>query len=177
MISVFNENCFQTISGFIHARSVPLRRVQKKKMSNPDSHDRQESERELLQENLAMREQNVAMQEQNRAIRENDSAATGLMLGVLLLGLAVLGFGVYFMTQRPVATPTRTIIERDRTTTAPAQPAAPPNVNVTVPSAAPPNVNIAIPQATPSAVPSTEPTAVPTAAPSSASPQAAPANP
>ncbi|XHX80600.1 MAG: hypothetical protein RBJ76_11920 [Stenomitos frigidus ULC029] len=151
--------------------------------------------RDVAQDNQIIREQNIEMKEQNRAIRENDSAATGLMLGLLLFGLAALGFGIYFMTQRPTVTPTRTIIERDRTPVTPAQPspAKPPDVNITVPNPAPPNVNIIAPAPAPVApaapAPAAPAPAAPapvapesntpptTAAPSDTAPQTAPANP
>ncbi|PSB26793.1 hypothetical protein [Stenomitos frigidus] len=145
--------------------------------TDPTDPNRVRASRDVVRDNQAIREQNIAMREQNRDIRENDSAATGLMLGVLLLGLAALGFGVYFMTQRPAPAPTRTIIERDRTTTVPAQPSAPPNVNVTVPNPAPPNVNVTIPESAPRVAPSAAPSPVPSTAPSNADPQTAPTNP
>ena len=151
---------------------------------NPTDPDRVGANRDVLRDNQAIREQNIAMREENRAIRENDSAATGLMFGVLLLGLAALGCGVYFMSQRPAPAPNRTtIIERDKTTTVPTQPSAPPNVNVTVPNPAPPNVNVTIPESAPKVAPSVAPSVVPpvapapTSAPSNAASQTAPASP
>ena len=143
---------------------------------NPADPNRVRTSRDVVQDNQTIREQNIAIREQNRALRENDSAATGLMLGVLLLGLTALGFGVYFLTQRPAPAPTRTIIQKEKTTTVPAQPASPPNINVTVPNPAPPNVNVTIPEPAPSVAPSAAPSVAPTT-PSNASPQAAPANP
>jgi hypothetical protein len=144
--------------------------------TNPDSVS---PRRDVVQDERSLREQNIAVREQNNAIRENDSAATGLMLGVLLLGLAALGFGTYFLTQRPTVTPTQTII-REKTTTVPVQP-SPPNINVTVPNPAPPNVNVVVPESAPSVAPSTKPSAVPStapqASPSSSAPQTAPVNP
>jgi len=147
--------------------------------------NRVRTSRDVAQDNQIIREQNIEMKEQNRAVRENDSAATGLMLGLLLFGLAALGFGAYFMTQRPTATPTRTIIQRERTTVTPAKPspAKPPDINITVPNPAPPNVNIAVPApaapapaapAAPAPKASMPPT---TAAPSDTAPQSAPAKP
>jgi hypothetical protein len=145
---------------------------------NPADPDRVRASRDVAQDNQIMREQNIAMREQNRAIRENDSAATGLMFGVLLFGLAALGFGIYFVTQRPTPAPTRTIIQKEKTTTVPAQPSSPPNINVTVPNPAPPNVNVTIPEPAPSVAPPVAPSVAPsTAAPSNTSPQTAPANP
>ena len=160
-------------------------------MTNLTPRDRQDKDTELLRENMAMREQNIAIREQNRAIRENDSTATGLLLGILLLGLAAIGVGVYVFNQKPTVTPTRTIIERDRTTTVPASPLAPPNVNVTVPNPAPPNVNIAVPNSGPNSSTTSQPAPTATSAPSDSSnsntapssgssntaPQTAPANP
>ncbi|MBW4581137.1 MAG: hypothetical protein KME42_16340 [Tildeniella nuda ZEHNDER 1965/U140] len=148
---------------------------------NPDPVDpnRVKASRDVAQDNQAIREQNITMREQNRAIRENDSAATGLMLGVLMLGLAALGFGTYFLTQRPTPVQTR-IIEREKTTV-PASPSTVPNVapdvNVTVPNPAPPNVNIVVPEPAPSVAPPVAPSVAPTSAPSDVSPQTAPANP
>ena len=169
--------------------------------ADPDP-NRVKASRDVALDNQLIREQNIEMKEQNRAIRENDSAATGLMLGILLFGLAALGFGAYFMTQRPTETPTRTIIQRERTTVTPAQPspAKPPDVNITVPNPAPPNVNIAVPEraapapaapapAAPASAPAAPAPAAPapvapeastpptTEAPSDTAPQPSPANP
>ncbi|MBD2034400.1 hypothetical protein H6F76_05045 [Leptolyngbya sp. FACHB-321] len=138
---------------------------------DPDP-NRVRTSRDVALDNQLIREQNIEMKEQNRAIRENDSAATGLMLGILLFGLAALGFGAYFMTQRPTATPTRTIIQRERTTVTPAQPspAKPPDVNITVPNPAPPNVNIAVPERAAPAAPAPAAPAPAPAAPAPAAP-------
>lgn len=131
---------------------------------------------------LAAREQNAAMREQNQAIRENDNSATGLMLGILLLGVIGAGFGIFFMSQRNTPVPSTTIIERERTNVVPSQPAAAPNVNITVPNPAPPDVNITIPDAAPPVAPIPAPAPAPAAAPSNtapsdAAPSTAPANP
>lgn len=150
---------------------------------NPADPDRVKASRDVARDNQLIRDENTAMREQNRAVRENDSAATGLMLGVLLLGLTALGFGTYFLTQRPAPVQTR-IIEREKTTVPASPSTAPnvaPNVNVTVPNPAPPNVNVTIPESAPSVAPLIEPSAAPslapTSAPSNVSPQTAPTNP
>ncbi|MBW4474670.1 MAG: hypothetical protein KME45_30475 [Stenomitos rutilans HA7619-LM2] len=143
---------------------------------NPANPNRVSASRDVVQDNQLLREQNIAMREQNRAIRENDSAATGLMLGMLLFGLAALGFGLYFVNQRPSPAPTRTIIEREKTTTAPVQQPAP-NVNVTVPNQPAPNVNVVVPESAPPVAPTVAPSTAPTVAPSSDASQTAPANP
>ncbi|MBW4693585.1 MAG: hypothetical protein KME27_17715 [Lyngbya sp. HA4199-MV5] len=143
---------------------------------NPVDPNRVSTSRDVVRDNQIIREENIAMREQNRAIRENDSAATGLMLGMLLFGLAALGFGLYFVNQRPTVAPTRTIIEREKTTTAPTQAPAP-NVNVTVPNPPAPNVNVVVPESAPPVAPTIAPSTAPTVAPSSDATQTAPANP
>jgi len=116
-------------------------------MTNRNTSDRTTYERDRYAQEL---------QRQNQAIRENDSAASGLLIGVLLTGLAALAIGGYFLTQRPSPSPSRTIIERNTTREVPVPQQQAPDVNVTVPNPEPPRVNITVPSPAPApAQPST----------------------
>jgi hypothetical protein len=123
-------------------------------MSNPNMQDRDEHNRQLVRE--------------NQVLRENDSASTGLLFGALLAGAIALGAGAYFLSQRPVAAPTQTIIERTKEVPA-AQPKSP-DVNVNVPKPDAPKVNITVPSPTQNTQPAP-------AAPSSVAPSPAAAPP
>lgn len=92
-----------------------------------------------------------------RRAYEEDSAASGLILGLLLAALAGLGLGTYFFlneqNRTPVVTPPtiripnaspspssqvrERIIERDRVVPVPQQAPSMPDVNITVPNPAP----------------------------------------
>lgn len=116
-------------------------------MTNRNTSDRTTYERDRYAQEL---------QRQNQAIRENDSAASGLLIGVLLTGLAALAIGGYFLSQRPTPSPSRTIIERNTTREVPVPQQQAPDVNVTVPNPEPPRVNITVPSPAPApAQPST----------------------
>lgn len=113
-------------------------------MTNRNTSDRTTYERDRYAQEL---------QRQNQAIRENDSAASGLVIGVLLTGLAALAIGGYFLTQRPSPSPSRTIIERNTTREVPVPQQQAPDVNVTVPNPEPPRVNITVPSPAPAPAP------------------------
>lgn len=103
--------------------------------------------------------------EEQRA-RDNDSAARGMLIGIViasLLGLGVLAW--YFLTQRNPE-PVPQIIIPESTSPSPQAPPPPPEVNITVPStqpsqapASPPEVdnNITIPSPQQSQAPETAP--------------------
>lgn len=107
--------------------------------------------------NLRDRDREIYNQElrrDNQIARENNSASSGLMLGILLTSLVALGLGALFLFNRggessaPTGSPT--IIERTREVPVP-QPQAPdvqpPDVNITLPKveAPQPDVNVTIP--------------------------------
>ena len=127
--------------------------------------------------NLRDRDREIYNQElrrENQIARENNSAASGLFLGILLTGLVALGLGALFMFNRDGGTSEpagrQTIIERTREVVP--QPQAPdvqpPDVNITVPKVeAPPapDVNVTIPSPAVPEAPAAETAPANTAAP------------
>ena len=109
---------------------------------------------------------------ENQVIRENDSAASGLIVGITLATLAGLGVAAYFLfNSRPaVQQPAKntTIIEKTREVVPVPQKA--PDVNITVPSN-PPAVELPDINVTPTRP---EGQQVPTSEPAPASPQTNP---
>lgn len=85
----------------------------------------------------------------NQIVRDNNIASTGLLLGILLVGL---GVGAFFLTQENNPNPSQTtIIEKTQKVVPVPQPKAP-DVNITVPNPEPvkmPDVNINIPSSAP----------------------------
>jgi hypothetical protein len=120
-------------------------RVLQKTMTNLRDRDREIYNQELRREEL---------RRDNQIARENNSAAGGLVTGILLAALVALGLGALFVFNRgDSSAPTggQTIIERTREIPVP-QPQAPdvqpPDVNITVPKVeAPqvPDVNVTLP--------------------------------
>ena len=108
--------------------------------------------------NLRDRDREIYNQElrrENQIARENNSAASGLMTGILLTSLLGLGLGAFFLFNRgadnSAPAGNQTIIERTQEIPVP-QPQAPdvkpPDVNITLPKVeAPPapDVNVSIP--------------------------------
>lgn len=92
----------------------------------------------------------------NQIARDNNIASTGLLLGILLVGL---GVGVFFLNQENNPNPNQTTII-EKTQQAVPQPKAP-DVNITVPNPEPvkiPDVNVNIPSPAPqNSTPASEP--------------------
>lgn len=85
----------------------------------------------------------------NQIARDNNIASTGLLLGILLVGL---GVGAFFLTQENNPNPNQTtIIEKTQEAVPVPQPKAP-DINITVPNPEPakmPDVNVNIPNPAP----------------------------
>lgn len=102
-------------------------------MTNPNLRDREVYNREVRRENQVIRESDSA------------SAASGMLLGIILTAVAgLVAAAFYFTNQKPTTqSPSRTtIIERTKETVKP-QPA--PNVDINIPSPPPvdvPDVNV-----------------------------------
>lgn len=92
----------------------------------------------------------------NQIAPDNNIASTGLLLGILLVGL---GVGTFFLTQENNPNPNQTTII-EKTQQAVPQPKAP-DVNITVPNPEPvkmPDVNVNIPSPAPqNSTPAAEP--------------------
>ena len=85
---------------------------------------------------------NSEIHRDNQIYCDNNVASTGLLLGILLVGL---GVGTFFLNQETNPTPNQTtIIEKTQKAVPVPQPKAP-DVNITVPNPEPvkmPNVNV-----------------------------------
>nr|WP_290221116.1 hypothetical protein [Trichocoleus desertorum] len=125
-------------------------------MTNLRDRDREIYNQELRREEL---------RRENQIVRENNSAAGGLLTGIVLAALVALGLGALFVFNRggesSAPAGRQTIIERTREVVP--QPQAPdvkpPDVNITVPKVeAPqvPDVNVTIPSPAAPAAPTTE---------------------
>lgn len=91
---------------------------------------------------------NSEIHRDNQIARDNNIASTGLLLGILLVGL---GVGAFFLTQDNPNPNKTTIIEKTQKVVPVPQPKTP-DVNITVPNSEPvkmPDVNVNIPSPAP----------------------------